>query len=136
MCHQAVHPRVHTVVLGVVNTLHILFLHSIFCRTVHSRHNVFIFYVLSSLLRAWSMCPYSRSVVFHFRHLLVNSFPQHVHETGMGTSFAKTQGYATCVWVCFQNRLTNLATAVQVSIDTAVHIARLTIRGGGLVYHP
>ena len=48
----------------------------------------------------------------------------------MGTGFAKTRGYATRVWVCFQNRLRNLATAVQVSIDTAVHIARLTNRWG------
>ena len=70
------------------------------------------------------MCPYSRSVVFHFRHLFMNSFPQHVRETGMGTDFA------TCAWVSFQNRLRNLATAVQVSIDTAVHIARLTIWQG------
>ena len=75
------------------------------------------------------MCPYSRSVVFHFRHLLMNSFPQHVREMGMGT------GFATRAWVSFQNRLRNLATAVQVSIDTAVHIARLKIRWG-LVYHP
>jgi len=76
------------------------------------------------------MCPYSRSVVFHFRHLLVNSFPQHVREMGMGTGFAKTRGYATRAWVCFQNQLRNLATAVQVSIDTAVHIARLNSVGG------
>ena len=39
----------------------------------------------------------------------------------------KTRGYATRAWVCLQKQLRNLATAVQVSIDTAVHIARLTI---------
>ena len=40
--------------------------------------------------------------------------------TGTGTGFAKTRGYATRERVCLQNRLRNLATAVQVSIDTAV----------------
>jgi len=37
-----------------------------------------------------------------------------------GTGFAKTQGYATHVWVHLQNQPKNLATAVEVSIDTAV----------------
>jgi len=40
--------------------------------------------------------------------------------TGTGTGFAKTRGYATRVRVCLQNQPKNLATAVQVSIDTAV----------------
>ena len=38
----------------------------------------------------------------------------------MVTGFAKTLGYATHVWVHPQNQLKNLATAVQVSIDTAL----------------
>ena len=40
--------------------------------------------------------------------------------TGTGTGSTKTQGYATRAWVCPRNRLRNLATAVQVSIDTAM----------------
>jgi hypothetical protein len=40
--------------------------------------------------------------------------------TGTGTGFAKTRGYATRVRVRLQNQPKNLATAVQVSIDTAV----------------
>jgi hypothetical protein len=40
--------------------------------------------------------------------------------TGTGTGFAKTRGYATRVRVHLQNQPKNLATAVQVSIDTAV----------------
>jgi hypothetical protein len=64
----------------MVNTLYILFLQSVFRPAIRSRHDIFIFYALSSLLRAWSMCPCSRSVVFHFHHLLVNSFPQHVYD--------------------------------------------------------
>jgi hypothetical protein len=40
------------------------------------------------------MCPYSRSVVFwHFCHLLVNSVPQHIRETGMGTGLATPRCY-------------------------------------------
>ena len=50
---------------------------------------------------------------------------------GMGTGFAKTRGYTTRVWVCLQTQLRNLATAVHVSIDTAVHIARLDFQLGG-----
>jgi hypothetical protein len=40
--------------------------------------------------------------------------------TGTGTGFAKTRGYATRVRVHLQNQPKNLATAVQVSIDTAM----------------
>ena len=40
--------------------------------------------------------------------------------TGTVTGFAKTPGYATHVWVHPQNQLKNLATALQVSIDTAL----------------
>ena len=52
--------------------------------------------------------------------------------TGTGTGFAKTRGYATRERVCLQNRLRNLATAVQVSIDTAVQrceVSSLVVAG-------
>ena len=70
-------PRVHTIVLGVVNTLHILSLHSVFYPAVRSRHDVFIFYVVYSLLQACEHVPVleqcSRSAAFHFCHLLVSA---------------------------------------------------------------
>ena len=52
---------------------------------------------------------------------------------GWGPGFAKTRGCPTCVRVCFQNQLRNLATAVQVSIDTAVQHCEVmdsVVKGG------
>ena len=40
--------------------------------------------------------------------------------TGMGTGFAKTQGYATRRRVCPQKMTNNLASAVQMSMDTVL----------------
>ena len=40
----------YTVVLCVVNILHILFLHSVFRPAIRSRHDIFIFYVVYSLI--------------------------------------------------------------------------------------
>jgi len=50
---------------------------------------------------------------------------------GMGTGSAKTRGYATCVRVHPQNQLKNLATAVQVSIDTALQHCEVSNVVGG-----
>ena len=48
-----------------------------------------------------------------------------------GYRFRKNPGVCNlCAGMPPKSRLRNLATAVQVSIDTAVHIARLTIRWG------
>jgi len=40
--------------------------------------------------------------------------------TGTGTGFAKTWGYATCLRVCPQKMTNNLASAVQMSMDTVL----------------
>jgi hypothetical protein len=51
--------------------------------------------------------------------------------TGMGAGSAKTPGYATRVRVRPQNQLKNLATAVQVSIDTALQHCEVSNMVGG-----